>query len=810
MAIKKVGTYKGYTIGETDSGLLHYMTDAGEWSQTKFILETSLHKHIDKLINANGGTAKKKPVAKPKAPVIGSPGSVVIVKSDSFGKYTVNEFSDGTYGYVVIDGQHKEGYKSKDGAKKMAQKLAANLPDVIKSEDKGGYTVNTFTDGTYGYMLPDGTFKNGYKSKDGAGKAGKKLAEKAAKAKAKDGAQAQLLEKQARELQERLQLVYSKAVEGMNARIEASLRQFEKDRAKWEADVAAGKKDAKAYKAWLKDQALHNDQLKALKSALAQDLTAADKMAIAHVNRVPAGVYAEGMNFATYEIEHGAKADTSFTLYDKNTAMELVASEPGLLPQASFDKVKDLAWNRRHVNSAVAQAVLQGQTIPQLAASLAGIAAMDQRAAMRSARTAMTSAHSLGKLKGYERAASMGIDVEKQWFAALDQRTRGSHRHLDGETVKLDEEFSNGLKYPGDPDGPGSEVYNCRCTMVPVIGDVPYDEVERANKLGGMSYEEWKVEKRSVAPGGKAKSLDDRRRDLARKRETVHEALASEPEPEKERELVEHNEEVMLQEAAVEQQMREAGMPADDPYSDARKANAWQKMQDSEWDKLLREKTGQIWLDATPSERSAAYTYTTNAYGKYNRPLSGLTKDYKFKGPKSLSLNAEGAGAKIKALTSFLEKSSYDHDMFVTRGGSVDEIMNVFNLTSSDIAAIARGEGDEFIGRSGRMMSFVSTSPVNSIFYRTQQVKMNIYVPAGSEMVYAEPFSHYNESKYDSKKWNGKDDTFAFGSEFETILQRGGSYTITGIRYDEEYDHYYFDIELHPELGYDKFTKVGK
>lgn len=318
-----------------------------------------------------------------------------------------------------------------------------------------------------------------------------------AKIKVKDGAQAQLLEKQAQELQEKLQLVYSKAVEGMDARIETSLRQFEKDRAKWEADIAAGKKDAEAYEAWLKDQALHNDQLKALKSALAQDLTATDKMAIAHVNRVPAGVYAEGMNFATYEIEHGAKADTSFTLYDKNTVMELVASEPGLLPQASFDKAKDLAWNRRHVNSAVTQAVLQGQTIPQLAASLAGIAAMDQRAAMRSARTTMTSAHSLGKLKGYERAADMGIDVKKQWLAALDSRTRGSHRHLDGEVVELDAEFSNGLKYPGDPDGPASEVYNCRCTLVPVIVDVEYEEVERADKLGDMSYEEWKNERKT-------------------------------------------------------------------------------------------------------------------------------------------------------------------------------------------------------------------------------------------------------------------------------------------------------------------------
>ena len=266
----------------------------------------------------------------------------------------------------------------------------------------------------------------------------------------------------------------------------------------------------------------------------------------------------------------------------------------------------------------------------------------------------------------------------------------------------------------------------------------------------------------------------------------------------------------MLQEAAIEQQMREACVVADDPYSDARKAAAWQKMREREWDDLLRKKTGEVWLAAKPSERSAAYTYTTNAYGRYNRPLSGLNQYRDFVGPKKVDLDAEGAGAKVKALTSLLEKSSYDHDMYVTRGGSVAEIMNVFNMTSEDFRNIERGGGDDYIGRSGRMMSFVSTSPINGSFYRSPDVKMNIYVPAGSEMIYAEPFSRYDESKCDSKKWNGTDGTFSFGGEFETILQRGGSYTITGIRYDEEYGSYYLDMELHPELGYDKFTKASK
>lgn len=340
--------------------------------------------------------------------------------------------------------------------------------------------------GGRGYRLEDGRRRAGNHGPDGG--AGRKFAVEAARS------QAELLERRARGLQGRLQRVYADAVDGMTARIEASLKGFAAEDAKWQAGVAAGERDAKAHEAWRRGRALHDDRLDALKEALTRDLTAADETAMAYVNRVPAGVYAEGVNFATYEVEHGAKADTSFTLYDEDTVMELVANEPDLLPRAAFDKAKDTAWNSRHVTSAVTQAVLRGQTPPQLAASIAGIAAMDRRAAMRAARTAMTSAHSLGKLKGYERAAGMGIDVEKQWLAALDPRTRGSHRHLDGETAKLDAEFGNGLRYPGDPDGPGPEVYNCRCTLAPVIGDVEYDEVERADRLGGMSYGEWRNE----------------------------------------------------------------------------------------------------------------------------------------------------------------------------------------------------------------------------------------------------------------------------------------------------------------------------
>lgn len=63
-----------------------------------------------------------------------------------------------------------------------------------------------------------------------------------------------------------------------------------------------------------------------------------------------------------------------------------------------------------------------------------------------------------------QAAKKKGADVLKQWDAALDGRTRDSHARVDGEIRELDEKFSNGLMFPGDPNGGAAEVVNCRCT----------------------------------------------------------------------------------------------------------------------------------------------------------------------------------------------------------------------------------------------------------------------------------------------------------------------------------------------------------
>ena len=59
-------------------------------------------------------------------------------------------------------------------------------------------------------------------------------------------------------------------------------------------------------------------------------------------------------------------------------------------------------------------------------------------------------------LSEYGKAA--GVQYMKTWSGILDDRERDEHVDLEGETVKIDDTFSNDLDYPSEP--------NCRCTVL--------------------------------------------------------------------------------------------------------------------------------------------------------------------------------------------------------------------------------------------------------------------------------------------------------------------------------------------------------
>ena len=92
--------------------------------------------------------------------------------------------------------------------------------------------------------------------------------------------------------------------------------------------------------------------------------------------------------------------------------------------------------------------------------------------AERIARTEVVSASNEGSLAG---ANSTGLDMIKEWISYIDDKTRESHRAMNTTTAEMDGVFSNGLQYPGDPEGSGEEVINCRCTIGYQIKDSNFE-----------------------------------------------------------------------------------------------------------------------------------------------------------------------------------------------------------------------------------------------------------------------------------------------------------------------------------------------
>lgn len=83
------------------------------------------------------------------------------------------------------------------------------------------------------------------------------------------------------------------------------------------------------------------------------------------------------------------------------------------------------------------------------------------------ARTELGTAANTGHQRGAQQVADdYDLILDKVWASSLDDRVRDSHAAIHGETVPMDALFSNGLEYPGDPNGSAEEVVNCRCTVV--------------------------------------------------------------------------------------------------------------------------------------------------------------------------------------------------------------------------------------------------------------------------------------------------------------------------------------------------------
>lgn len=127
---------------------------------------------------------------------------------------------------------------------------------------------------------------------------------------------------------------------------------------------------------------------------------------------------------------------------------------------------EDVSLLKRKIASEISRGIATGMSYQQMARQLASVSKTGYNNAVRIARTEGHRIQCQAGMDACYKAKEKGANVVKQWDATLDDRTRESHVAVDGQIREIDEPFSNGLMFPGDPSGGAAEVINCRCALL--------------------------------------------------------------------------------------------------------------------------------------------------------------------------------------------------------------------------------------------------------------------------------------------------------------------------------------------------------
>lgn len=321
-------------------------------------------------------------------------------------------------------------------------------------------------------------------------------------------------------LEKRIAAIYREAYNDLTDTIRDYFGKFAARDAVEKARLDADDITEEQYKQWRLAQIGRGKRFEALRDKVAERMTNANVAAVAYVNDATPGIYSLNRNFAAYTIEQ-VTGDVGFDLWDEQTVKRLIVEQPELMPyyppKRALKRGIDLAWGKKQITASVTSSILQGKSIKHMADDLQSrIVTMNRDSAIRTARTAVTGAQNAGRMDSYFAAEKMGIKCRKEWMATLDGRTRHSHAMLDGEVVDNDKKFSNGCRFPGDPQGRPEEIYNCRCTLVSVIEGIDTSRGQRRARnpetgqnelIENMTYAEWagwkkRVKKPNFAPAG--------------------------------------------------------------------------------------------------------------------------------------------------------------------------------------------------------------------------------------------------------------------------------------------------------------------
>lgn len=551
-----------------------------------------------------------------------------------------------------------------------------------------------------------------------------------------------LTDKELAKLERRIARLYREAGEELQATIDAYFEQFKKRDEEMKAligTVRNGKEwTEQDYKQWRLNQIGRGERYQVMRDKVAHRMTDANAVAVSYTNDATPGIYSLNRNYAAYTIERVA-GNVGFDLWDEQTVKRLIVEQPDLMPyyppKRALKRGIDLAYGKKQITKSVTSSILQGKSIKHMADDLQRrITTMSRDSAIRTARTAATGAQNAGRMDSYAAAQKMGIKLKKEWLATLDARTRHSHAMLDGEQVAQDKKFSNGCRFPGDPQGPPWEIYNCRCTLIAAVEGVDTSTAQRRARnadtgqtevVSNMTYAEWvgwKKDTAQVVNAGKSAIIKEK----------------TEP---------------------AEYRQFDTGDAANDFFyydGEERGLLAKKRSKHAQWQKSLSE-----------AEDYAIGDYTGGGYYDINAYLR-KTGDWE-------NINSAFVEQQIKGLDSAISRYELKENIRVQRGVMNDVLDRL--VEDNDV----KESLSELVGKKFRESAYSSTTVVQGNGVATAKPTIfDIEIPAG-----------VGRGAYVNQLAGQFQDT-----EYEFLLKRGATFTIKEVREEEIMGEYRYYIKM--------------
>ena len=242
-----------------------------------------------------------------------------------------------------------------------------------------------------------------------------------------------------------------------------------------------------------------NKELNRIGQMLSQDYREVAKA----IKQSQQNVYIEKYMMSLFLYEMASQTSMSFdipTTQTIQTAIEQPIEFIKLVPTLQKHRDDTLKRIRMHIT----QGIMSGEGYSKIAKALRDDLGMAKAQSVRVARTETGRALSQAGLDSAMVAKDNGLDMKKRWYATKDTRTRDTHRHLDGTSVDIEDNFhSSGCVGPAPKLFVGvasaKENINCRCKLLYYIDEDELPTTMRTKEDGVIpftTYREWEKEKR--------------------------------------------------------------------------------------------------------------------------------------------------------------------------------------------------------------------------------------------------------------------------------------------------------------------------